>query len=200
MLNVLILTWEFPPKVLGELGYYVRELAIGLRKIGCEVQVMTLDDYTYFDEFMGVKVAHIANPVKTHFNLLTWLSTLNTEVERICSEYIYNGGYVDVINVHDWHLIPAGIALAKTFGLPLVLTFHSIEEMRSACDSNFSQAIRIFEREGIEEANAVIATSEDVANSIKRLVAKDLDIKVIAPSDDAWISKTLAVYMSVVEK
>lgn len=63
----------------------------------------------------------------------------------------------DLIHAHDWMTYPAGIALAKRSGRPLIVHVHSLETDRSG--SRVDQRIHRIERDGIKEASAVIAVS-----------------------------------------
>ncbi len=54
-------------------------------------------------------------------------------MERIVSDIYYekpDTGYV--LDVQDWHFVPAGVSLKRAHGLPFVFTLHSLEEQRSA--------------------------------------------------------------------
>lgn len=63
----------------------------------------------------------------------------------------------DVIHAHDWVTFPAGLAIAKRSGRPLVVHVHSTEFDRSGDSVN--QAICDIEQEGVNEADKVIAVS-----------------------------------------
>lgn len=63
----------------------------------------------------------------------------------------------DVIHAHDWMTYPAGAAVAAMSGKPLVVHIHSTEFDRSG--EHVNQAIYDIEREGMEQADKVIAVS-----------------------------------------
>lgn len=64
----------------------------------------------------------------------------------------------DVIHVHDWLTVLAGIAARKISHKPLVFHVHSLEISRSADPVN--SAIFNIEKYGLEQADAIIAVSE----------------------------------------
>lgn len=64
----------------------------------------------------------------------------------------------DVIHAHDWLTYPAGIALAKVSGKPLVVHVHSTEFDRAG--SNVNQRVYDIERAGMHAADRVIAVSQ----------------------------------------
>lgn len=70
----------------------------------------------------------------------------------------------DVIHCHDWMTFPAGVALARLTGKPLIVHVHSLEVDRSGAAVN--QTIFDIERWGLQEANAVIAVSYFTKNLI----------------------------------
>jgi len=63
----------------------------------------------------------------------------------------------DVIHAHDWMTYPAGIAIAKMSGKPLVTHIHSTEFDRSG--ENVNQMVYDIERQGLHHASRVIAVS-----------------------------------------
>lgn len=64
----------------------------------------------------------------------------------------------DVIHAHDWLTYPAGIALSRVSGRPLVAHVHATEFDRSG--DQVHQAVYDIERRGMHEADLVIAVSE----------------------------------------
>jgi glycogen(starch) synthase len=64
----------------------------------------------------------------------------------------------DLIHAHDWMTYPAGLALKKATGRPLVVHVHSLEYDRSG--ANVDPRIFAIERMGIRSADGVIAVSK----------------------------------------
>lgn len=69
------------------------------------------------------------------------------------------GEQFDVIHAHDWLTYPAGIALARVSGKPLVVHIHSTEFDRTG-ESGLNQRVYDIERRGMMSAIRVIAVSE----------------------------------------
>jgi len=63
----------------------------------------------------------------------------------------------DVVHAHDWMTYPAGIAVARMSGKPLIVHIHSTEFDRSG--EHVNQMIYDIEREGMEQADKVITVS-----------------------------------------
>ena len=81
------------------------------------------------------------------------------EVQRYASKVVSQVESLDfdVIHAHDWMTVPAAIALSKLSGKPFVFHVHSLEYDRSG--SNVNQEIFEIERQGVHEADLVIAVS-----------------------------------------
>ncbi|MBS7621628.1 glycogen/starch synthase, partial [Candidatus Bathyarchaeota archaeon] len=118
-MRVIIFSWEYPPRTVGELADYVKELAVQLAENKVETYVVTYHDYITGEfEENGVKTYRVTNPVKTHISVLTWVLTLNQEVERVAANICYKvGGRLDLIDVQDWHFIPAAVTLKRAFNI-----------------------------------------------------------------------------------
>jgi glycogen(starch) synthase len=63
----------------------------------------------------------------------------------------------DVVHAHDWMTYPAGMAVAKMSGKPLIIHVHSTEFDRSG--PNVNQMIYDIERAGMHTADKIIAVS-----------------------------------------
>jgi Glycosyl transferase 4-like domain len=133
-MHVIIFSWEYPPRVVGQLSIYVSNLSAQLVNSKVEVDVVTYDDTIkgQSQEPTGVRTFRVTNPIKTHIGVLTWVLTLNQEVERAAANIYYDAEkQIDLIDVFDWHFIPAAVTLKNGLGLPFVYSVESIEDHRS---------------------------------------------------------------------
>ena len=198
-MRTVILTWEYPPRIVGKLAAQASTLAAQLVKHGVETHVVTYHDTLtgVTDEPNGVKVTRVNNPVHSHVNVLTWALTLNQEVERAAANIYYQAGkHIDVIDVHDWHFIPAAVTLKNALGIPFVYSVDSLEDHRSPeANGPLNMAIRGVEWLGFYEAEGVTAKSEWMQSEIVRLynVPKE-KIKVITPATNHWVKNVLGIY------
>jgi glycosyltransferase involved in cell wall biosynthesis len=201
-MRAAIFSWEYPPRIVGKLAEYVSTLAAQLVKNNVETHVVTYHDFMTgaAEEPNGVKTVRVANPVGTHISLLTWVLTLNQEVERAAANIYYQAGkHLDLINVYEWHLIPAAVTLKHALGVPFVYSVESLEDNRSpAANSPFNMAIRGIEWLGFYEAAKVTAKSDWMQKEIVRIYkVPEEKIKVIPPSTNSWVKSILEVYKSV---
>lgn len=198
-MRVIIFSWEFPPRVVGKLADYVKKLALHLTKNRVETYVVTYHDYLTgeSEEEGNVKAYRVANPVKTHINVLTWVLTLNQEVERTAANIYYKTGkQINLIDVHDWHFIPAAVTLKKALGIPFVYSIESLEDHRShGASSPFNMAIKSIEWLGMYEADKVVVKSEWMSNEAMRIYkVPEAKIKVVNPESELWIKTILGIY------
>lgn len=203
-MRVILFTWEYPPRVVGQLAEYVRLLAAELVKRKVDVHIVTYHDFLTgaVEESDGVKVFRVANPVRTHIGILTWALTLNQEVERAAASIYYQvGKQVDLIDVHDWHFIPAAVTLKNAFNVPFVYSVESLEDHRAPpANTPYSMSIKSIEWLGFYEAVRVCVKSEWMRDEVVRVHAVPKEkITVVKPNSNFWVSDILALYDSVME-
>lgn len=204
MLRTIVFSWEYPPRVVGQLSGYVKALTAKLAANKVNVNVVTYDDRLTGEtcENSGVKTVRVTNPVKTHVGVLTWVLTLNQEIERAAANIYYSANKkLDLIDVFDWHFIPAAITLKNGLGIPFVYSVESLEDHRSpAGNSSYNMAIKSIEWLGFYEAKKVTAKSEWMKNELIRLYSvPEEKIAIIPSTSESWIQEVLKVYRTIME-
>lgn len=199
-MQVIILSWEYPPRVVGKLADYVRELAVRLVKNNVTVYVVTYHDFLtgLHEEPEGVRTCRITNPVKTHIGVLTWVLTLNQEAERVTANIYYDADkQINLIDAHDWHFIPAAVTLKKAFNLPFIYSIDSLEDHRShGANSPFNMSIRSIEWLGMYEAKKILVKSEWMRDEAHRIYKVPIQkIKVVKPKSQTWMKDVLEAYV-----
>jgi hypothetical protein len=200
-MRVIILTWEYPPRIIGRLAEYVNALSVQLVKSKVETHVVTYHDFMTgaIKEVDGVNVVRVSNPVRTHISVLTWVLTLNQEIERAASNVFYQSGkQVDLVDVFDWHFIPAAVTLKNALGIPFVYSVESLEEHRSPdANTQFNMAIRGIEWLGLYEAKKIAAKSNWMKNEITRIYqVPEEKISIVTPESGSWVRAVLDIYKS----
>ena len=201
-MRVILFSWEYPPRVVGQLAEYISALSTQLVKNKVETHVVTYHDFLTgsVEEASGVKTVRVTNPVRTHIGVLTWVLTLNQEVERAAANIYYKTGkQIDLIDVYDWHFIPAAVTLKNALDVPVVYSVESLEEHRSpTANTPYNMAIKSIEWLGFYEAERVTVKSEWMRDEIGRIynVPKE-KIKVVTPNTDSWIKEVLELYTAV---
>jgi glycogen(starch) synthase len=201
-MQAAIFSWEYPPRIVGQLADYLKDLAVQLVKN--KVGVLVVSYHVFMsgldDDPVGVKIFSVYNPVRTHIGVLTWVLTLNQEVERAASNIYYDvTKQIDLIDVHDWHFIPAAVTLKKALHIPFVYSVESLEDHRShGANSPFNMAIRSIEWLGTYEAGKLLAKSDWMKDEISRIYRAPVEkIKVISPNSARWMKDILEAYRDV---
>jgi glycosyltransferase involved in cell wall biosynthesis len=188
--------------VVGQLADYVNALSTQLVKNKVETYVVTYHDSLTgaVEEASGVKVVRVANPVRTNIGVLTWDLTLNQEVERAAANIYYQADkQIDLINVYDWHFIPAAVTLKNALNIPFVYSVESLEDHRSPnSNTPYNMSIKSIEWLGFYEAKKVSVKSEWMRDEIVRIyLVPEEKVKVVSPSTDSWIKDVLELYNTV---
>ena len=166
-----------------------------------EVNVVTYDDFFTgsAQEPTGVKTVRVSNPVRTHIGVLTWVLTLNQEVERAAANIYYQAKkQIDLVDVYDWHFIPAAVTLKNGLGIPFVYSVESLEDHRSPnTNTSYNMAIKGVEWLGFYEAEKISVKSEWMRDEVIRIykVPKE-KIVVISTNPTSWITEILTLYNS----
>lgn len=201
-MHVIIFSWEYPPRVVGQLAEYINALSTQLVKNKVETHVVTYHDFSTgaVEEASGVKAVRVANPVRTHIGVLTWDLTLNQEVERAAASIYYQANkQIDLIDVYDWHFIPAAATLKNALDIPFVYSVESLEDHRSPkVDTPYNMAIKSIEWLGFYEAKKVSVKSEWMRNDVVRIynVPKE-KIEIVVPNANSWVKDVLELYKTV---
>lgn len=198
-MRVIILTWEYPPRIVGHLAEYTSILSTKLVEGKIETYLVTYHSYLtgMTEEPNGVKIVRVTNPVRTHIGVLTWVLTLNQEVERAAANIYYQTSrLVDVLDVYDWHFIPAAVTLKKALNIPFVYSVDSLEDHRShGANSPFNMAIKSIEWLGFYEAAKIMVKSEWMSSEIVRIYQTPKEkIRVVLPASSSWIDDVRDVY------
>jgi glycogen(starch) synthase len=203
-MNVAIFSWEYPPRIVGQLADYVKTLANQLAQNQIQPYVVTYHDYLAgeYDESGGVKTFRVTNPVRTHVGVLTWVLTLNQEVERVTASIYYDKKqHIDLIDVHDWHFIPAAVTLKKALKIPFAYSIESLEDHRShGANTPFNMAIKSIEWLGMYEACIILVKSRWMQDEVVRLYkVPPKKINLIPFGSVTWLKEITKIYKNVAE-
>jgi len=163
-----MLSWEFPPRIVGGLAPHVYELSRALVKKGVEVHVATCDfpGAEAFEVVDGIKVHRIDSYGYPTPDFATWISMMNVNLKREVST-ILSDNDINLIHAHDWLVASASIGLKHMFRLPLIATIHSTEYgRRGGVHNDYQRMIGSMEAWLIREAWRIICCSRFMANEI----------------------------------
>jgi alpha-maltose-1-phosphate synthase len=154
-MRVAMMTREYPPEVYGGAGVHVTELVGQLRHL-CEVDVHCMGAPR-----PGAFVAQ-TDPALKGANAA--LSTLSADLNMVNA-----ASAATVVHSHTWYTGLAGHLAALLYGIPHVLTAHSLEPMRPWKAEQLGGGYRVsswVEKTAVEAADAVIAVSSGMRDDV----------------------------------
>jgi len=171
-MKALFLTNEYPPYIYGGAGIHVQYLAKEISKL-CDVEVRCFGDQ---DEQTNPHLKAVGYGLDSGlWNCPKPLASIFGAVQRSLS---WNTTNIDaqLVHVHTWYSHFGGILAKLNYGIPMVLTTHSLEPLRPwkreqlAGGYDFSVWV---EKTAIEMADAVIAVSQETKVDILRFFHAD---------------------------
>ncbi len=175
-MRVLMLSWEYPPLVVGGLGRHVEALARELTAAGHDVRVVTRGEAeSIVDEVRdGVRVRRSAlDRLAIDFTtetLLAWAQAAEHALLRAALPLVRRWR-PDVVHAHDWLVAQSSVTLAQVTGAPLVATIHATESGRNQgwLSTPLHVAIHSVEKWLAHHAAAVITCSSAMHDEVTKL-------------------------------
>ena len=187
-MKILMLTWEYPPRIVGGIARVVHDLSHRLVKDGHEVTVVTYKDANIpnladYEDDKGVQVYRTENYMITPNNFTDWIMQLNFNLIAKATEIINKKGKFDVIHAHDWLVTYAAKTLKQSYKIPLVATIHATEAGRnSGIHDEVQRYINDTEWLLTYEATDVIVNSNYMKNELQRLFGLPYDKINVIPN------------------
>src|SRR4051812_45065105 len=166
-MKALFLTNEYPPNVYGGAGVHVDYLSRELAKL-MPIEVRCFGDQDYENGNLSVRGFDLETgdwscpkPLRSTFGAV-----------RRCIDFNTQNIDAQIVHCHTWYAHFGGILAKKNYGIPMVITVHSLEPLRPwkreqlAGGYDFSLWV---EKTALEMADAVIAVSGETKRDIERL-------------------------------
>ena len=183
-MKILMLTWEYPPRVVGGIARVVYDLSHRLIKDGHEVTVVTYreGETPYYEDDKGVKVYRIDNYMINPNNFIDWIMQMNFNMISKVNQIIQEQAAFDVIHAHDWLVAYAAKTIKNSYNIPIVATIHATESGRnSGIHDETQRYINDTEWMLTYEATEVIVNSNYMKNETQRLFGLPFEkINVVA--------------------
>jgi len=162
--KIVIITWEYPPIMVGGLSVHCKGLAEALVKIGHDVDVITVGyELPEYENINGVNI-HRVRPIK-HGHFLTWALLMGNAMEKKLGLLGINN--YDVIHCHDWMAYPVGSSIKHLLSKPYIQSIHSTEMGRcGGIHSEDSKVISDLEWWSTYESHAIITVSNSIKEEI----------------------------------
>ncbi len=193
-----MLSWEYPPKIVGGIARHVEELSWALAALpDLEIHVVTCEfpGAPAEEVFKNVHIHRVApyDAPGGHRDFIHWVHQLNAAIHDRAESLIRNWLLPKkrktpldpkklstqdgiLLHVHDWLTYFAGVRLKHTFKLPLVATIHATEHGRnSGIHSEISKYIHGIERDLVTEAWRVIVCSGFMKGEVEHALSAPPD-------------------------
>jgi starch synthase len=157
-MRVAMMTREYPPEVYGGAGVHVTELVAQLRKL-CQVDVHCMGS---------------PRPGAFAYQPDTQLRGANPALSTLSSDLVMANAAAEatVVHSHTWYAGLAGHLTSLLYGVPHVLTAHSLEPLRPWKAEQLGGGYRVsswVEQTAVRAADAVIAVSSGMRDDVLRV-------------------------------
>ena len=202
-MKVLMVSWEYPPVVIGGLGRHVHHLSTALAAAGHEVVVLSrrpsgTDPSTHpssdeINEDVRV-VAAAQDPHEFTFakDMMAWTLAMGHAMVRTglslkgtSSDHPWRP---DVVHAHDWLVAHPAVALSEFYDVPMVSTVHATEAGRHSgwVSGSLSRQVHAVESWLVRESDSLITCSASMRDEITELFGPGLaEVTVIRNGIDA---------------
>ncbi|MFZ0255633.1 MAG: glycogen synthase [Gammaproteobacteria bacterium] len=171
-MKTLFLTNEYPPHIYGGAGVHVEYLTRELAKL-MPVEVRCFGEQRYQTENLRVTGFGFEEQAfrDTDQRLRSPLQALSRCV-GFCAQPID----ADMVHCHTWYTHFGGVLAKKTYGIPLIITTHSLEPLRPWKREQLGLGYDLscwIEKTALEMADGIIAVSESMKRDLLELFAVD---------------------------
>ncbi len=189
VMRILLLSWEYPPRVVGGLGRHVGALARDLAAQGHEVHVVTRahsdSGVVEVEQVDGVQVRRVPEPppVIPFDDLIPWVLSFNNRLQAAAGQLLRERPF-DVVHAHDWLVAYAAAGLKQTWGVPVVATVHATEYGRHQgwLPGPMNKLIHQVEWWLTYEARRVIVCSQYMRRQVQEIFQLPVDKLDVVPN------------------
>jgi glycogen(starch) synthase len=190
-MKILMVSWEYPPVVIGGLGRHVHHLSTALAAAGHDVVVLSrrptgTDPSTHpssdeINERVRV-VAAAQDPHEFSFgsDMMAWTMAMGHAMIRaglsLKDRRRDRAWKPDVVHAHDWLVAHPAIALAEFYDVPMVSTIHATEAGRHSgwVSGSLSRQVHAVESWLARESDSLITCSASMSEEIAELFGPGL--------------------------
>ncbi|WP_306210609.1 glycosyltransferase family 4 protein [Actinoplanes sp. RD1] len=176
-MRILMLSWEYPPLLVGGLGRHVHGLTTALRAAGHSVTVVTRSSASAETDVVGVPEDPLLLPDDPFASALAVNHALSRAAARL-------PGPFDVVHAHDWLVAHSAVAVRDQLGLPLVTTIHATEAGRHQgwLPTGLSRAVHSTESWLANSSDRVVVCSHYMRWEVNRLLGIPADRLHVIPN------------------
>ena len=165
-MRALLLTNEYPPSVYGGAGVHVEFLSRELAQL-IDVEVRCFGSQRVQDGRLTVRGYEVPNAMTAPRSLQAVFGALGRDVA-----WAGDNVDADVVHCHTWYSHLGGILIREGYGIPMVVTVHSLEPLRpwkrEQLQGGYDLSVWV-EQTALGMADAVIAVSEGTRADVLRV-------------------------------
>lgn len=168
-----MLSWEYPPRIVGGISRVVYDLSQNLGKRGNDIHVITCWEpgtkELEIDKYVTVHRIHVYNNISNNF--VEWVLQLNFAMLEYAIKLLKNEPF-DIIHAHDWLVAYTSKLLKETYNIPLITTIHATEYGRNnGIHNEMQHSISNIEQWLSKESDRVIVNSNYMKREIQNIFA-----------------------------
>jgi glycosyltransferase involved in cell wall biosynthesis len=175
-MKVLVLSWEFPPRLVGGIARHVAELYPEIVQLGHQIHLVTVEfgQAPLYEVVEGIQVHRVSVADAPEF--FQWVGHMNQSMGAHGGKLILEEGSFDLIHAHDWLVADSAIALKHHFKIPLVATIHATEHGRhSGIHTDAQRYVYAQEKRLAHEAWRVIVCTDYMRREVERVLSTPWD-------------------------
>ena len=113
--KILVLSWEFPPRIVGGIARHVAELYPEIVKLDYEIHLVTVavNNSPLGENVEGINIHRVL--VDNDDNFFNWIRNMNQSMYFCAEQLISQIGNFDLIHAHDWLVADSAIPLKNKF-------------------------------------------------------------------------------------
>jgi glycogen(starch) synthase len=190
-MKILMVSWEYPPVVIGGLGRHVHHLSTALAAAGHEVVVLSrrpsgTDPSTHpssdevNEDVRVVAAAHDPHEFTFGNDMMAWTLAMGHAMVRTGLSLKHQRSdhpwRPDVVHAHDWLVAHPAIALSEFYDVPMVSTIHATEAGRHSgwVSGSLSRQVHAVESWLVRESDSLITCSASMSEEITELFGPGL--------------------------
>lgn len=184
-MRILMLTWEYPPRIIGGISRVVYHLAHELNLMGNEVTVITCREGSMasFESEGRISVYRVEPYQVKPINFINSVMQMNLSMLEKAVQVINGGRMFDIVHMHDWLVAFAGKSLSVIYQIRQVCTMHSTEYGRNAGLHNEIQSyISSVEEKMVLSTNNIIVNSMYMKNELHALFGCPMESIHVIPN------------------
>jgi glycosyltransferase involved in cell wall biosynthesis len=171
-MKILVLIWEFPPRLVGGIARHGAELYPELVSLGHEIHLVTVESsQAPAKEIIEGIYVHRVPVAGFSQDIFNWIGNMNYSMSKYGAYLLEHDPDFDLIHAHDWMVADTAIALSDKFDVPIVATIHATEFGRhNGIHNPSSEHVHAQEQHLIEAATQTIVCSEYMRQEVGQIL------------------------------